>query len=59
MGFVMSGKRRKKKAAKQVDKSSRKAGLQQAKEEKELKESELVAKFKEMVQGYKDVGESN
>ena len=57
MGFVMSGNRRKKKTGmsapiKQTDKNSRKAGLLQAKEEKELRESALVAKFKEMAQGY-------
>jgi hypothetical protein len=53
MGFVMSRNRKKKKSA-QI--SSRKAGILHAKEEKEMRESELVARFKEMIEGQKGKG---
>ena len=55
MGFVMSGNRRKKKpSTKSAEKSSRKASLMQAREEKELRESELVSRFKAMIEGHKE-----
>jgi NF-kappa-B-activating protein C-terminal domain len=51
MGFVMSGNRRKRKQNQQtVDEISKKAGYKLAKEEKALRETELVARFKEMIQ---------
>jgi len=54
MGFVMSGNRRKKnQPAGPMDEASRKAGYQLLKEEKQLRETELVARFKEMVENRK------
>jgi hypothetical protein len=51
MGFVMSGKRRKRKDPPQpVDEDSRKAVLKLQKEERASRESEIVAKFKAMIQ---------
>ena len=58
MGFVMSGNRRKRKHQQQsLDEASRKAGFKLQKEEKALRETELVARFKEMIQERK--GQSN
>jgi NF-kappa-B-activating protein C-terminal domain len=48
MGFVMSGSRRKSKQ--QAEDASKKTGLILQKEDKALRETELVARFKEMIQ---------
>jgi len=53
MGFVMSGNRRKKKQPPAVDEASRKAGYKIHKEERQLRETELVARFKEMIENRK------
>ena len=54
MGFVMSGNRRKKKQpAAAMDEASKKAGYLLLKEEKQLRETELVARFKEMIENRK------
>jgi len=50
MGFIMSDKRRKKR---QKQDASTKAGLILTQEEKEMRESELVARFKELVEEQK------
>ena len=50
MGFIMSDKRRKKR---QKQDASTKVGLILTQEEKEMRESELVARFKELVEEQK------
>jgi hypothetical protein len=50
MGFVMSGNRRKRKYQQNVDEASKKSDFKSKKEEKALKETELVARFKEMIE---------
>lgn len=49
MGFVMSGKRRKKK-------QTQSPAIILSQEEKALRETELVARFKEMIEGQKGKG---
>jgi hypothetical protein len=51
MGFVMSGNRRKRKDPPLMDEESKKAGYKLQKQEKASRESEIVAKFKAMIQG--------
>lgn len=46
----MSGNRRKRKHQQNADEASRKANFKLQKEEKALRETELVARFKEMIQ---------
>jgi hypothetical protein len=53
MGFVMSGNRRKRKSE-ATDDVSTKAGLLLQKEEKALREIEIVARFREMIQERKE-----
>ena len=50
MGFVMSGNRRKKKQPPTTDEVSKKAGYKLQKEERQMREIELVARFKEMIE---------
>jgi hypothetical protein len=54
MGFVMSGNRRKRKND-STDDTSTKAGLMLQKEEKALRETEIVARFREMIQERKEM----
>lgn len=54
MGFVMSGNRRKRKHQQNADEVSKKADFKVQKEEKALREMELVARFKEMIQNRKE-----
>ena len=54
MGFVMSGNRRKRKHQQTADEVSKKADFKVQKEEKALREMELVARFKEMIQNRKE-----
>lgn len=53
MGFVMSGNRRKKKQTPAADEALKKAGYRIQKEERQLRETELVARFKEMIENRK------
>jgi hypothetical protein len=56
MGFVMSGKRRKRKDPNAIDEESRKAGFKLQKAEKALRETEIVAQFKAMIDARHDTG---
>jgi hypothetical protein len=51
MGFVMSGSRKQKKES--TDATSRTAGFKVQKAERQIRETELMAKFKEMIEGQK------
>lgn len=53
MGFVMSGNRRSKKGGSSNVESSSRPGLLQQREEKALRETELVARFKELAEQQK------
>jgi len=50
MGFVMSGNRKKRRQPEMSDEQLRKAGYAAQKEVRDLKEKELVAKFKTMIE---------
>jgi NF-kappa-B-activating protein C-terminal domain len=50
MGFVMSGNRKRRKVPQVTDEELRKAGFAVQKEVRDLREKELVARFKEMIE---------
>ena len=50
MGFVMSGNRKRRKVPQVTDEDLRKAGFAVQKDVRDLKEKELVARFKELIE---------